>query len=79
MNFLRLWTLPGPDSRYNSELRRHPMIRNPVVRHDLNQEAALMGALFGYRHLKMTWLAHMCAADTAGNADGEVLNEVCQP
>ncbi|PCG93943.1 Hypothetical protein PENO1_081070 [Penicillium occitanis (nom. inval.)] len=74
------WTIWGSTTEYanfvhNSELRRLPMIRNSFVRHGLNREAALMGALFGYRHLKTVWLAHMRAADTAGNTDGEVLSE----
>ncbi|KAF3402855.1 hypothetical protein DPV78_004017 [Talaromyces pinophilus] len=78
------WTIWGSTTEYanfvhNSELRRLPMIRNSFVRHGLNREAALMGALFGYRRLKTVWLAHMRAADTAGNTDGEVLSEVYQP
>lgn len=62
------WTIWGASTEvvnfiHNTELRRLPMIRNQFVRHELNREASLFGAIFMYRQLKMRYLAHCRAAD----------------
>lgn len=47
------WTIWGATTEvanfiHNTELRRLPMIRTQAVRHELNQEPRLFGAIFTY-------------------------------
>jgi hypothetical protein len=77
------WTIWGSTTEvanfiHNSELRRLPMIRNAFVLQELNEEARLFGAIFTYRQLKMVWLAHCGAADSAQTSREEqpILSDV---
>ncbi|KAL2861214.1 uncharacterized protein BJX67DRAFT_367066 [Aspergillus lucknowensis] len=76
------WTIWGnitesANFHHSPELMRLPMIRSAEAREDLNKEAAAMGALYTYRQLKQTWLAHMSTpviAETTRNRNENALS-----
>jgi hypothetical protein len=60
------WTIWGATTEvanfiHSTELRCLPMIRNQLVRKELNQEAGFFGALFTYRQPKVVRLARQRA------------------